>query len=462
MPASRCSSRAVGRSRSRIRASRRRSTTSKRRLARLPVRRQGRVAAGARRQPRLARPPLGAGAVRHRSATRRSPRDRIEPVLAAVARAQAAHPEFRIEEFGDASAQPRDLAGVRGRRPPGRVPVAADHAAHPRGGVRGARRRRHAAAAGPDRGRRDRRAARSGQPRDPGRRRGHVGRPARRPCGRRGLLDVLHPARARRARGRAQQRRRAGGRGRDVRPRGADLRADGDGGDVGHVRRRPSRSSRRSRSGRSWSWPSPWWARSPSCPRRWPRSATGSTRAACRSRAVAAAPASRASGRRSSAACWAGRGSPRAPRRPCSSSLRCPRCAFTPPTPARRRCRATCRSCRRTTASSAPSRAVRCPRVVAVQIPRGRALSVTVALKELRERALATGLLQAPFGFSINDERTRRGHHDGGGRQGHRRDVRPRARGPARRGAARDAGAAARRAHVVSGTTAMSTTSTTS
>ena len=46
------------------------------------------------------------------------------------------------------------------------------------------------------------------------------------------------------------------------------------------------------------------------------------------------------------------------------------------------------------------------PAVVAVQIPRGRALSVTVALKELRERALATGLLQAPFGFSINDDRT--------------------------------------------------------
>jgi RND superfamily putative drug exporter len=46
------------------------------------------------------------------------------------------------------------------------------------------------------------------------------------------------------------------------------------------------------------------------------------------------------------------------------------------------------------------------PAVVAVQIPRGRALSVTVALKELRERALATGLLQPPFGFSINDDRT--------------------------------------------------------
>jgi hypothetical protein len=46
------------------------------------------------------------------------------------------------------------------------------------------------------------------------------------------------------------------------------------------------------------------------------------------------------------------------------------------------------------------------PAVIAVQIPRGKALSVTVALKELRERALATGLLQPPFGFSINDERT--------------------------------------------------------
>jgi uncharacterized membrane protein YdfJ with MMPL/SSD domain len=46
------------------------------------------------------------------------------------------------------------------------------------------------------------------------------------------------------------------------------------------------------------------------------------------------------------------------------------------------------------------------PAVVAVRIPRGKALSVTVALKELRQRALATGLLQAPFGFSINDDRT--------------------------------------------------------
>jgi uncharacterized membrane protein YdfJ with MMPL/SSD domain len=46
------------------------------------------------------------------------------------------------------------------------------------------------------------------------------------------------------------------------------------------------------------------------------------------------------------------------------------------------------------------------PAVIAVQIPRGKALSVTVALKELRERALGTGLLKAPFGFTINDERT--------------------------------------------------------
>ena len=46
------------------------------------------------------------------------------------------------------------------------------------------------------------------------------------------------------------------------------------------------------------------------------------------------------------------------------------------------------------------------PAVVAVQIPPGKALSVTVALKELRERAFATGRLKPPFGFSINDERT--------------------------------------------------------
>jgi RND superfamily putative drug exporter len=45
------------------------------------------------------------------------------------------------------------------------------------------------------------------------------------------------------------------------------------------------------------------------------------------------------------------------------------------------------------------------PAVVAVRIPRGKALSVTVGLKELRERALATGLLQTPFGFSISDDR---------------------------------------------------------
>ena len=139
-----------------------------------------------------------------------------------------------------------------------------------------------------------------------------------------------------------------------------DLRADGARRDVRHVRRRPSRllvvrdrddDGRGRRDGRFDH------GRSRDAGRAW---ATGSTWAACRSRVAVAAPASRACGRRSSAASWAGRGSPPARRRPCSSSLRRPRCASTPPTPARRRCRAISRSCAPMTASSAPSRAVRC------------------------------------------------------------------------------------------------------
>ena len=43
-------------------------------------------------------------------------------------------------------------------------------------------------------------------------------------------------------------------------------------------------------------------------------------------------------------------------------------------------------------------------RPAAVRIPEGKALGVTVALPEIRRRALATGLLKPPFGFSINDD----------------------------------------------------------
>ena len=46
------------------------------------------------------------------------------------------------------------------------------------------------------------------------------------------------------------------------------------------------------------------------------------------------------------------------------------------------------------------------PAVVVVRIPRGRALGVTVALPEIRRRALRTGLLEPPFGFTMNADRT--------------------------------------------------------
>ena len=66
--------------------------------------------------------------------------------------AQEAHPQFFIGEFGDASAVNAvetaygDDLGKAGHA------LAPDHAAHPRDRVRGARRRRHSAAARPDRG----------------------------------------------------------------------------------------------------------------------------------------------------------------------------------------------------------------------------------------------------------------------------------------------------------------------
>ena len=81
---------------------------------------------------------------------------------------------------------------------------------------------------------------------------------------------------------------------------------------------------------------------------------------------------------------------------------------------------------------SARSRAARCPPSIAVRIPRGEALSVTVALKELRERALATGLLKRSVRLLDQRRADGRGDHHGGGRQRHRRHVGPCARRVAR------------------------------
>ena len=85
---------------------------------------------------------------------------------------------------------------VREGHAEGRDAVAADHARHPAARLRRARGRRPAAAARPHRRRRLDGSRRDGQPADAGERLHRQRRPARRSCRRRGLLAVLHPARA--------------------------------------------------------------------------------------------------------------------------------------------------------------------------------------------------------------------------------------------------------------------------
>ena len=46
------------------------------------------------------------------------------------------------------------------------------------------------------------------------------------------------------------------------------------------------------------------------------------------------------------------------------------------------------------------------PALIAVRISRGRALSVALALDDVNERALATGLLHEPFGYSLSPDRS--------------------------------------------------------
>ena len=57
--------------------------------------------------------------------------DKVDAVLATTAAAQKAHPELRIEQFGDASAGKAVRQDVRRRPPQGRDDLAPGHAHHP-------------------------------------------------------------------------------------------------------------------------------------------------------------------------------------------------------------------------------------------------------------------------------------------------------------------------------------------
>ena len=105
------------------------------------------------------------------------------------------------------------------------------HADHPRRRVRRTRGRGHPAAAGAHGRVRDLRAGGAAESPAPARTRGVRRRAADRARGRCRLLDVLPPARTRGTGCRAERARRARGRRRHLRPLGAHLRPDGDGGD---------------------------------------------------------------------------------------------------------------------------------------------------------------------------------------------------------------------------------------
>ena len=175
----------------------RRSTTSCRRVGRTHVRDRRRVAAASGNEGQLSKDGRSALVTLHDPRRRRRRRRRAStPSLAATAAAQKAHPDLRIEQFGDAQ---RDKAlgdSPRRRLREGRDALAADHAADPDRRLRRARRRRHPAAA--------RRSPRSigtlgligaDQPDLPDGRVDQLGDPADRPRGRRRLLDVLPAAR---------------------------------------------------------------------------------------------------------------------------------------------------------------------------------------------------------------------------------------------------------------------------
>ena len=209
------------------------------------------------------------------------------PPLAAVAAAQKAHPELRVEEFGDAQREKALVEARQGRLQAGRDALAAADADHP-AASRSARSSRRgvpvllgvtAVVAHDGPARRRQPAHRRSTTRSPSR------DPADRPGRRRRLRDVLSAPRARGARQRAAPPRGARDRRRDLRPR----RARSPGFTVmiamAGMFFAGTRRSRRSASARSWSSPSRCSARSPCCPRccRFARRSAGSRRAASRS-----------------------------------------------------------------------------------------------------------------------------------------------------------------------------------
>ena len=169
------------------------------------------------------------------AATRARQPTRSSPVLDRIAVAQRAHPQFFIGEFGEASAEAAVADNVREGPGKGGCPVDSDHADHPAGRLRSARRRRNSAPPRADSCLRDARRARPAQPPAAAGERGPGNRAPRRPRRRRRLLDVLLEARARRT-GR-RSRPTGGDRSRrgNLRPLGAHLRADCHGGDGRHV-----------------------------------------------------------------------------------------------------------------------------------------------------------------------------------------------------------------------------------
>jgi hypothetical protein len=138
--------------------------------------------------------------------------DKVEPILAAVAAAQRARPEFTIEEFGDGSVS-KGISDQFGRR-------------------------RDPAAARPDVGAGGDRPAGVAEQRVADGRFGKRGRPPDRTGGRSRLLDVLSQAGTRGARGRTGGVRVDRGGGGDVGPLRPDLGRHGDRGDVRHVPQR--------------------------------------------------------------------------------------------------------------------------------------------------------------------------------------------------------------------------------
>ena len=178
------------------------------------------VAVGGRRAHR-ARPGDAARRPRQRGRARRRARDGRRRGRARRARRHAPGGRPRLGRSR------RHAGGQRGP-PARRARLAAGHAAHPRARVRCARRGLGAAAARHHVGRGGARRPRPRVPDRAERQLDGAGRRAHRARGRRRLLAVLHPARARGAPRRARAARRARRRRGHRRARRAHRRADGD------------------------------------------------------------------------------------------------------------------------------------------------------------------------------------------------------------------------------------------